>query len=246
MSVGARCGPRPRNLTGRLGGKRPIRTSRRASARPSIRAVELRHAGRTRGPTCRGEIVASREVTAQRRREGSRTLGDVAMVEPGGGGGDDGLIGGPLRAEQTSAPQPSPRARLRRRGVRRRVLATRFLRMEPGCLSNGEHIDVRGVERKRPASSDEGAERACVLYSLIASCKLHGVNPFDDLRDVLVRVSEHPSPRRPRPQSPRLEEASRGSRRSEERRRGGVNAHDSRVGSCPDQRPAAGRASPDG
>jgi hypothetical protein len=25
-----------------------------------------------------------------------------------------------------------------------------------------------------------------------------------------------------------------------------VNAHDSRVGSCPDQRPAAGRASPDG
>jgi transposase len=41
------------------------------------------------------------------------------------------------------------------------------------------------------AGSDEGAERACVLYSLIASCKLHGVNPFDYLRDVLVRVSEH-------------------------------------------------------
>ena len=43
------------------------------------------------------------------------------------------------------------------------------------------------------AGSDDGAERACVLYSLIASCKLHGVNPFDYLRDVLVRVSEHPA-----------------------------------------------------
>jgi len=43
------------------------------------------------------------------------------------------------------------------------------------------------------AGSDEGAERACVLYSLVASCKLHGVNPFDYLRDVLVRISEHPA-----------------------------------------------------
>ena len=43
------------------------------------------------------------------------------------------------------------------------------------------------------AGSDEGAERACVLYSLIASCKLHGVNPFEYLRDVLVRVSDHPA-----------------------------------------------------
>jgi transposase len=41
------------------------------------------------------------------------------------------------------------------------------------------------------AGSDEGAERACVLYSLVASCKLHGVNPWEYLRDVLVRVGEH-------------------------------------------------------
>jgi len=43
------------------------------------------------------------------------------------------------------------------------------------------------------AGSDEGAERACVLYSLVASCKLHGVNPWEYLRDVLVRVGEHPA-----------------------------------------------------
>ena len=43
------------------------------------------------------------------------------------------------------------------------------------------------------AGSDEGAERACVLYSLVASCKLHDVNPWEYLRDVLVRVSGHPA-----------------------------------------------------
>ncbi len=43
------------------------------------------------------------------------------------------------------------------------------------------------------AGSEEGAERGCVLYSLIASCKLHGVNPFEYLRDVLVRVGAHPA-----------------------------------------------------
>jgi transposase len=43
------------------------------------------------------------------------------------------------------------------------------------------------------AGSKEGAERGCVLYSLIASCKLHGVNPFEYLRDVLVRVGNHPA-----------------------------------------------------
>jgi transposase len=43
------------------------------------------------------------------------------------------------------------------------------------------------------AGNDDGAERACVLYSLIASCKLQGVNPFEYLRDVLVRVGDHPA-----------------------------------------------------
>jgi hypothetical protein len=43
------------------------------------------------------------------------------------------------------------------------------------------------------AGCEEGAERACVLYSLVASCKLHGVNPLEYIKDVLVRVGEHPA-----------------------------------------------------
>jgi len=65
-------------------------------------------------------------------------------------------------------------------------------------------LDNNAAERQLPrvavgrnnwlfAGSDEGGERACVLYSLVASCKLHGVNPYDYLRDVLVRISEHPA-----------------------------------------------------
>ncbi len=43
------------------------------------------------------------------------------------------------------------------------------------------------------AGSEDGAERACVLYSLLATCKLHGVNPFEYLRDVIMRVGRHPA-----------------------------------------------------
>jgi hypothetical protein len=43
------------------------------------------------------------------------------------------------------------------------------------------------------AGSEGGAERACVLYSLLATCKLHRVNSFDYLRDVLTRVGSHPA-----------------------------------------------------
>lgn len=40
--------------------------------------------------------------------------------------------------------------------------------------------------------SDAGGERAAVLYSLIGSAKLNGLDPEAYLRDVLGRISEHP------------------------------------------------------
>ena len=43
------------------------------------------------------------------------------------------------------------------------------------------------------AGSAQGAERAAVLWTLLASCKLHGVDPFAYLRDVLTRVGSHPA-----------------------------------------------------
>lgn len=42
------------------------------------------------------------------------------------------------------------------------------------------------------AGSLEGAHRAAVLYSLVQSCKLVDVPPFEYLKDVLLRVATHP------------------------------------------------------
>jgi transposase len=42
------------------------------------------------------------------------------------------------------------------------------------------------------AGSFEGARRAALLYSLVQSCGLAGVPPFEFLKDVLLRVATHP------------------------------------------------------
>ena len=42
------------------------------------------------------------------------------------------------------------------------------------------------------AGSFEGARRTALLYSLVQSCTLAGVPPFDYLKDVLLRVATHP------------------------------------------------------
>ena len=38
------------------------------------------------------------------------------------------------------------------------------------------------------AGSDQGAMNAAIIYSLIETCKLHQINPYDYLRDVLKRL----------------------------------------------------------
>ena len=40
--------------------------------------------------------------------------------------------------------------------------------------------------------SDNGGHTAAVLFSLIATCQRHDVNPFAYLRDVLARIAAHP------------------------------------------------------
>lgn len=61
--------------------------------------------------------------------------------------------------------------------------------------NNAAERELRAVAVGRKnwlfAGSDEGAERACVIYSLVATCRLHRVNVFEYLRDVLQRVGAH-------------------------------------------------------
>lgn len=43
------------------------------------------------------------------------------------------------------------------------------------------------------AGSEAGAERAAIIYSLVASCKLNGHDPFAYFRDVLEKVTTYPA-----------------------------------------------------
>ena len=65
------------------------------------------------------------------------------------------------------------------------------------------NIDNNPVERAiRPvavgrknylfAGSHEAAQRSAMLYSLMGTCKLHGINPFDWLKNVLEIIPAHP------------------------------------------------------
>jgi transposase len=45
------------------------------------------------------------------------------------------------------------------------------------------------------AGSDAGAERAAVIYNLVATCRLYRVGPLVYRHDVLGRVSPHPTSR---------------------------------------------------
>ncbi|MBE7172682.1 MAG: IS66 family transposase [Williamsia sp.] len=42
------------------------------------------------------------------------------------------------------------------------------------------------------AGSHEAAQRSAMLYSLLGTCKLHGINPFSWLKDVLEKIAAHP------------------------------------------------------
>lgn len=74
------------------------------------------------------------------------------------------------------------------------LLAGAYITMVWEWLDPGGILRIVAIGRKNWlfAGSDAGAERAAIIYSLIASCKLCEIDPFEYLRDVLDRVSTHP------------------------------------------------------
>ena len=71
---------------------------------------------------------------------------------------------------------------------------------EDGDLSidnNASERALRGIAVGRKnwlfAGSDNGGRTAAVLYTLVASAKRHGLDPFAYLRDVIARISDHPA-----------------------------------------------------
>ena len=71
------------------------------------------------------------------------------------------------------------------------------------CDDGGIEIDNSAAERALRtvaigrknylfAGSDAGGERAAVMYSLVGSAKLNGLDPEAYLRHVLERIADHP------------------------------------------------------
>ena len=65
--------------------------------------------------------------------------------------------------------------------------------------NNAAERALRGVAVGRKnwlfTGSEDGGKRAAVIYSLIETCKLSGIEPFEYLRDVLERLPTHPASR---------------------------------------------------
>lgn len=77
---------------------------------------------------------------------------------------------------------------------------TTFLEDGRICLTNNAaERELRSVARGRKAwlfvGSDRGGERAAMMYSLIGTARLNGVDPLAWLTDVLVRIADLPQSR---------------------------------------------------
>jgi transposase len=83
--------------------------------------------------------------------------------------------------------------------VHEREASLRVFLGNPGVAVDTNHLEralrVIPMGRKNHLFcwSELGAEQLGILHSLTVTCRLHGINPYDYLVDVLQRVSRHPA-----------------------------------------------------
>ena len=66
------------------------------------------------------------------------------------------------------------------------------LEIDNNLIENSIRPVALGRKNYLFAGSHAGAEKAAMVYSLLGSCKLQNINPYDYLQDVLERLPEHP------------------------------------------------------
>ncbi len=103
-----------------------------------------------------------------------------------------------LEAARRRLPPKSSLAKAIQYALARWTALTRYL--EDGQLdmdNNRAERALRGVTLGRKnylfAGSDKGGERAAIVYSLVETCKLNGVEPFAYLTDVFRRLPTQPA-----------------------------------------------------
>ncbi|MEQ9385135.1 MAG: IS66 family transposase [Imperialibacter sp.] len=66
------------------------------------------------------------------------------------------------------------------------------LEIDNNLIENSIRPVALGRKNYLFAGSHSGAKKAAMVYSLLGSCKLQDINPYDYLKDVLERLPEHP------------------------------------------------------
>lgn len=102
-----------------------------------------------------------------------------------------------LREARKRLSSKNPLAKAMDYTLKRWDAFTRFLDDGRICMSNNAaERAVRGIAVGRRnwtfCGSDAGGRRAAVMYTLIETCKLNGVDPRAWLADVLARIATHP------------------------------------------------------
>lgn len=77
----------------------------------------------------------------------------------------------------------------------RRFLEDAKLPLDNNFAERSLRIIAVGRKNFLFAGHVEGAQNLAILQSVVATCRLHGVNPYEYVKDVLVRIQTHPASR---------------------------------------------------
>ena len=67
--------------------------------------------------------------------------------------------------------------------------------LDNNCAERALRITALGRKNSLFAGSAEHAQNLAVLHSIVATCRLHGVNPYDYIREMLIAIQTHPASR---------------------------------------------------
>jgi transposase len=84
---------------------------------------------------------------------------------------------------------------IKQRLALRRFLDDPKLPLDNNYAERGLRIFALGRKNFLFAGHIEGAQNLAVLQSIVSTCRLHGVNPYEYIKDLLIRMQTHPAAR---------------------------------------------------
>ena len=82
---------------------------------------------------------------------------------------------------------------VKQRGRLREFLRDPKLPLDNNFAERGLRVFALGRKNFLFAGHVQGAQNLAVLQSIVATCRLHGVNPYEYVKDLLVRIQHHPA-----------------------------------------------------